>query len=127
MKIKTKQFGEIEVPDDLVIRFNDGLIGFEELKNYVLIKLEDNIFYWLNSIEKPEIAFPLFALRLIDENYPQEEHHEAFGIVILNPDPLKITINLKAPVYINQDEKTGFQKILDNDNYSLYYNLFVEK
>jgi len=126
MKIITKQFGEIEFPDDKVITFEDGLIGFEELKKFVFIKPEENIFYWLNSIEKPEIAFPLFGLRLIDENYPQEENHEAFGIVILNPDPLKITINLKAPVYINQDNKTGFQKILDSDKYSLYYNLFTE-
>ncbi|MEG8945564.1 flagellar assembly protein FliW [Rosettibacter firmus] len=127
MKIITKQFGEIEFPDDLVIKFENGLIGFEELKKFVFIKPEDTIFYWLNSIEKPEIAFPLFGLRLIDEDYPQEENHEAFGIVILNPDPLKITINLKAPVYINQDEKTGFQKILDSEKYSLYYNLFTEK
>ncbi|MEJ5350734.1 MAG: flagellar assembly protein FliW [Melioribacteraceae bacterium] len=126
MKIITKQFGEIEFPDDKVITFENGLIGFEELKKFVFIKPEENIFYWLNSIEKPEIAFPLFGLRLIDENYPQEENHEAFGIVILNPDPLKITINLKAPVYINQDNKTGFQKILDSDKYSLYYNLFTE-
>ncbi len=126
MKIVTKQFGEIEFPDDLVITFENGLIGFEELKKFVFIKPEENIFYWLNSVEKPEIAFPLFGLRLIDENYPQEENHEAFGIVILNPDPLKITINLKAPVYINQDNKTGFQKILDNEKYSLYYNLFTE-
>jgi len=126
MKIVTKQFGEIEFPDDLVIMFENGLIGFEELKKFVFIKPEENIFYWLNSVEKPEIAFPLFALRLIDENYPQEESHEAFGIVILNPDPLKITINLKAPVYINQDNKTGFQKILDSEKYSLYYNLFTE-
>ncbi|MDH7605001.1 MAG: flagellar assembly protein FliW [Melioribacter sp.] len=126
MKIVTKQFGEIEFPDDLVITFENGLIGFEELKKFVFIKPEENIFYWLNSVEKPEIAFPLFAMRLIDENYPQEENHEAFGIVILNPDPLKITINLKAPVYINQDSKTGFQKILDSEKYSLYYNLFTE-
>ncbi len=78
MKIITKQFGEIEFSDDLVITFKEGLIGFEEFKKFLLIKPEDNIFYWLNSIEKPEIAFPLFALRLIDENYPQEENHEAF-------------------------------------------------
>lgn len=126
MKIITKQFGEIEFPDNLIITFQDGLIGFENLKKFIFIKPENNIFYWLNSVERPEIAFPLFGLRLIDENYPQVDNHEAFGIVILNADPLKITINLKAPVYINQDERTGYQQILDNDKYSLYYNLFTE-
>lgn len=126
MKIQTQKFGEIEFPDDLIISFQDGLFGFEELKKYVLIKPDDSLFYWLNSIEKPEIAFPMFGLRVVDLDYPQEENNEAFGIVTLNPDPLKVTINLKAPVYIDQDNKRGFQKILDNEKYSLYYNLFEE-
>ncbi|MGK9477087.1 flagellar assembly protein FliW [Melioribacter sp. OK-6-Me] len=126
MKVKTKQFGEIEFPDDLILNFKEGLVGFETLRKFILIKPEDTLFYWLNSIENPDIAFPLFGLRLIDEEYPQVENHEAFGIVILNSDPLKITINMKAPVYINQDNKTGYQKILDEEKYSLYYNLFTE-
>ncbi|AFN75396.1 flagellar assembly protein FliW [Melioribacter roseus P3M-2] len=126
MKLKTKQFGEIEFSDDLILNFKEGLVGFETLRKFILIKPEDTLFYWLNSVENPDIAFPLFGLRLIDEEYPQIENHEAFGIVILNPDPLKITVNMKAPVYINQDNKTGYQKILDDEKYSLYYNLFTE-
>ncbi|MGK9367364.1 flagellar assembly protein FliW [Melioribacter sp. Ez-97] len=126
MKLKTKQFGEIEFSDDLILNFKEGLVGFETLRKFILIKPEDTLFYWLNSVENPDIAFPLFGLRLIDEEYPQVENHEAFGIVILNPDPLKITVNMKAPVYVNQDDKTGYQKILDDEKYSLYYNLFTE-
>ncbi|MFZ6031813.1 MAG: flagellar assembly protein FliW [Melioribacter sp.] len=126
MKLKTKQFGEIEFSDDLILNFKEGLVGFETLRKFILIKPEDTLFYWLNSVENPDIAFPLFGLRLIDEEYPQVENHEAFGIVILNPDPLKITVNMKAPVYVNQENKTGYQKILDDEKYSLYYNLFTE-
>jgi len=126
MKINTQKFGEIEFPDDLIINFNEGPFGFEELKKFVLIKPDDAVFYWLNSIERPEIVFALFGLRVIDENYPQVENHEAFGIVTLNPDPLQITINMKAPIFINQNNKTAYQTILDKDNYSLYYKLFTE-
>jgi flagellar assembly factor FliW len=126
MKINTQKFGEIEFPEDLVIRFKEGPFGFEDLKEFVLIKPEESVFYWLNSIEKPEIAFALFGLRVIDENYPQVENHEAFGIVTLNSDPLKVTINMRAPVFIDQDNKTAYQTIFDKDNYSLYYNLFAE-
>ncbi|NMB81454.1 MAG: flagellar assembly protein FliW [Ignavibacteria bacterium] len=126
MKINTQKFGEIEFPDDLVINFNEGPFGFEELKKFVLIKPDDSAFYWLNSVEKPEIAFALFGLRIIDENYPQIDNHEAFGIVTLNSDPLKVTINMRAPIFINQDNKTAYQTIFDKDNYSLYYNLFTE-
>ena len=126
MKIKTLKFGEIEFPDDMVIQFQEGLFGFEDLKKFVFIKPDDSFFYWLSSVERPEIAFPLFGLRVIDDNYPQTDDQEAFGIVTLNPDPLKITINMKAPVFINQNKKSAYQTILDKDNYSLYYTLFAE-
>ncbi|HRI46060.1 MAG: flagellar assembly protein FliW [Ignavibacteriaceae bacterium] len=126
MKITTVQFGEIEFDEDMIVHFENGLIGFEELKKFVFIKNDDDLFYWLNSVEKPEIAFPLIGTRIIDEDYPTVENNEAFGVITLNKDPLNITINLKVPVYINQDSKTGFQKILDTDKYPLRYKLFVE-
>ena len=126
MKIKTHQFGEVEFAEDKIISFNDGIFGFEELKKFLFIKTDDSYFDWLNSIETPELAFPLFAVRLIDSDYPQESDSEAFGTVTLNPDPLKITINMKAPVFINQNEKSGYQKIIDTDKYPVNYNLFTE-
>ncbi len=126
MKIQTHQFGELDFGEDLILDFPSGLFGFEQLKKFVLIKIGEELFYWLNSIEQPEIAFPLFGIGMIDENYPAEKEGEAFGIVTLNGDPMQITINLKAPVYINQKEKLGFQKIIDKENYPVNYHLFVE-
>lgn len=126
MKIQTKQFGELEFSEDLIITFESGLFGFEELKKYLLVKEEDQLFFWLNSIDEPEIVFPLIGTRLLDEDYPVDELNDAFAIVTLNSDPKKITVNLKAPVYIDQEEKVGRQRILDNDKYSVKYNLFVD-
>jgi len=127
MKINTHQFGEIEFTEDFIISFEDGLFGFEHLHNYLFIKTEDDLFYWLNSIEQPEIAFPLIGTRVIDEKFPTEIEYESFGIVILSKNPPDIKVNLKAPVYINHDKKTGFQKIIDNDKYPIDYSLFVEE
>lgn len=127
MKITTYQFGEIEFGDDSVINFSSGILGFENLKKFLLIQTEDGLFHWLNSIEQPEIAFPLISLRVVDDSFPQEVESEAFGVVTFNPDPLKVTVNMKAPVYINQNNKTGFQTILDEDNFVINYNLFVEE
>jgi flagellar assembly factor FliW len=126
MRLKTYQFGEIDFSDENVINFETGLFGFEELKKYLFIKPDDSIFYWLNSVENPDIAFPMFGMRVLDDNYPQEENYEAFGIVLLNANPLKITVNLKSPVYIDQNTRSGFQKIIDTDKYPVYYNLFAE-
>ncbi len=126
MKLQTFQFGEVEYSEDLIIKFSSGLLGFENLKKYLLIKTDDDIFYWLYSIEEPEIAFPLVGASVLDENYPKVSNFEPFGIVTLNNDPLKVTVNLKAPVFINQETKNGYQKILEEQNYEVNYNLFIE-
>jgi flagellar assembly factor FliW len=127
MQIKTNQFGVIEFNSNNIIKFESGIFGFEQLKNYLLIKSENNVFFWLYSIDEPEIVFPMIGLRLIDDVYPQEKDHEAFGIVNMNQDISKITANLKAPVYINQSTNNGYQKILDSDKYPIKYNLFKEE
>lgn len=126
MKIQTIQFGEIEFTDENILTFEEGLYGFEELNRFLLLKEEEDIFYWLNSVDQPEIAFPLFGIRMIDEDYPQRENCEAFGIVKLNKNPLQSTINLRAPVYINQDKKSGYQTILSDESYPVEYQLFTE-
>ncbi len=126
MKIITKQFGEITFTPDKIITFEKGILGFEKYTKYLFLSTEEGLLYWLNSIDQPELAFPLVGLRMIDGNYPMVENHEPFGVVTLNSDPLKVTVNLKAPVYINQDKKAGYQKIIDKEEYPVYFNLFVE-
>jgi len=126
MKLKTEQFGEIEYAKENVIRMEKGLFGFEHLEEYLLVQTENTLFYWLNSIEEPSIAFPMVGINVLDDTYPQVEGSEPFGIVTLDKDPLKITVNMKAPLYINQEEKHGKQKILDREKYLVNYKLFVE-
>jgi flagellar assembly factor FliW len=126
MKLKTEQFGEIEFTEENVINIEKGLFGFEHLTRYLLIKTDNDLFYWLNAIDEPGLAFPMVGINILDDTYPQEEGCEPFGIVTLNQDPLKITVNTKAPLYIDQDKKIGKQKILDRDKYSVNYKLFVE-
>lgn len=126
MKIETNQFGEIEFDEQMIIKFKDGIVGFEAYKQYLLINSGSDLILWLNSVEEPELVFPVCGVRVLMEDYPQTEGFEAFGIVKLDPDPLKITINLRAPVYINQQEKSGFQKILDDEKFPVDYTLFKE-
>ena len=126
MKLQTEQFGEIEYASENVIRIEKGLFGFENLEEYLLIKTDNTLFYWLNAMKEPTIAFPMVGINVLDDDYPQIDGSEPFGIVTLDQDPLKITVNMKAPLYINQDTKTGKQKILDREKYSVNYKLFVE-
>ena len=126
MKITNQQFGEIEFSEDNVLKFENGIFGFEELTQFLLIRTENELFFWLNSIDQPDLVFPLVGLRLVDESYPQYDDNEAFGIVTFNNDPKKVTVNLKAPVYINQDKKLGYQTIIDKEKYPVNYYLFID-
>ena len=37
MKIKTRDFGEIEIDESTIINVPEGIIGFESVKRYTLI------------------------------------------------------------------------------------------
>jgi flagellar assembly factor FliW len=127
MKIKTVQFGVIEFDEDRIIRLPEGILGFEDLRDYLFIKTDDELFYWLTSIDKPDIVFPLVALKMLDSGYVEKPDSEAFGIVKLDKEPGKITVNMRAPVYINQESKEGFQIILEEEKYPVSYKLFTEE
>lgn len=126
MKIRNKQFGEIEFETNSIINFSEGILGFEEYKQFLLISENDGSFFWLTSIDEPELIFPLFSIRLLEEEYDDEGDLEPFGIVKLAKEPEKVTINLKAPVFIDRSSKTGYQKIIDNEECKVNYPLFVK-
>ena len=125
MKLLNNQFGEIEFEKEAVIKFEEGILGFEELKEFLLFSETDGYFFWLISVNEPEIIFPLFSLKLLQEEYSNVEKLEPYGIVKLDKEPENISVNLKAPVFINHGEKVGFQKIIDNESYQVDYPLFV--
>lgn len=127
MKIESKQFGEIEFDESIVYKFKDGIIGFEKLNEFILLNSEDGVFFWLISVEEPEIVFPLFPVRPLFENYPKDKGYEPFGVVKLSKNLEEITINLKSPVYIDTKNKKGYQSILDDDTYLINYNLFIKE
>jgi carbon storage regulator CsrA len=108
MKLKNKQFGEVEYTPENVLKFKNGLFGFEELKSYLLIKTDNDLFFWLNSTDQHEVAFPLIGLRLIDDSYPQKEDTEAFGIVLnrKNGEEIKIGNDITIRIISAQDGNT---------------------
>ena len=68
--INTTQFGEIEVDEEHIFIFDEGVLGFEDLREFVLIAEEETIpFKWLISVESPEIGFPLLSPWHIDLTY----------------------------------------------------------
>ena len=119
-KVFTAQFGSIEVSESHVIRFNEGLLGFSNLRDFVIISDEETVpFKWLVSLEQPSIGFPMLSPWMLDEQYDLRDafnpaYSSAFVIVTLGNS---MTANMKAPIIINVENQSGEQKILSSDRY----------
>ena len=53
MELETTRFGKIEVDEDEIITFEDGLYGFKDEKDFVLLIDEETPFFWLQAVENP--------------------------------------------------------------------------
>jgi flagellar assembly factor FliW len=126
-KILTPHFGEILIEEEYIFNFPDGILGFENLKDYVLISEEESVpFKWLVSIDEPQIGFPLLSPWLIDINYSPGKVYEKdnlvlFNIVTLEDENKQMTINMKAPIILNSETQSGEQIILSTEKYSTNY------
>lgn len=131
MLIQTSRFGDIEINEQDQIQFPEGLLGFSELKSFVLLDdPDDDIFAWLQSTENPRVAFPVLEPELFADNYQvnlgkrdmsalkleKMERVRVYSIITIPEDPTQMTANLKAPIIINIPERLAAQCVLqDND------------
>lgn len=141
MNISTKLFGEINVNPEKLITFPDGIIGFSDLKSFLLIHDEEKInshISWLQSIEEPAFALPVIDPLKVEESYNpvvEDEFLSKLGelkpenmlvlVTITVPsDITKMTVNLKAPIVINADENKAAQIIVDDEAYAVKYPIY---
>lgn len=121
--IRTLQFGEVHIERKHIFNFPLGLLGFEELREFVLISEEETEpFKWLISIERPEIGFPLLSPWHIDLTYdPGDEydleHEVLLSVITLGDEKGLMTANLKAPIVLDVRSQNGRQVILASDKY----------
>lgn len=139
--LESSRFGTIEVPNAIILRFEQGMIGFPEHTEYVLLKQrQDSVFMWLHSTTDPSLAFPVvlpWAFHWEYEVKLGDEDLEAIGVsnasqisimcvVNVGADVRKGTINLFSPIVINNDTRLARQVINTADGYSTRDPLFKE-
>lgn len=143
MKLHTKNFGLLEIEEEKIIAFPEGIPGFEEEKEFVIINNEDeeNPFCWLQSINNPDLAFVIINPFLIFSDYTidlpetvqeklkieDEKDVAVYSIVVVPKDLKKMTVNLLGPIIINVRERLGKQVILDDPRYSTKHYIFPQE
>ena len=139
VKVSSTRFGEMEIPADRVITLPQGMIGFPNLKRYVLIRhRDDSPFFWLQAMEAAELAFVMVNPLLFDAQYKftlgnaetkllavEDPAQIQVWVVVTIPagKPDQMTANLKAPLVINTANRQGAQIILDDAKYSVRHPL----
>ena len=126
MLLNTKHFGEINIDEKKIINFEDGIPGFENEKQFiVLYEGEDNSpFRWMQSIENPDLAFAMVDPIMIIPDYDGEIPKEAVEkLGIEKPQDIMV---LSIVVVREEVEKTSMKVILDTDRYSVRHYIVDE-
>ncbi len=140
--IQTTRFGQIELNENEALNFPEGLLGFNQLRKFILIDdPHDDIFAWLQSCENGAIAFPVLEPELFAENYKVslakmdldqlnmkslQEGSSIFCIVTIPDDPTLMTANMKAPIVINIEQKTARQCVLQDNQLAIREPIFTK-
>ena len=130
MHVNTTRFGPVEVEDDRVLTFAKGLLGFPRYQQYVLIQPnDDSYFFWLQSVDTPELAFVVTDPSLFVPDYTvalKAEQMEELGLstvdeaqvfVIVNKRGNVLTGNLQGPLVVHAQRRTGVQLVLADRRY----------
>jgi flagellar assembly factor FliW len=139
VRIATKAYGTIEVDEQQKITFPQGLFGFETYRDFALIEAERQPFFWLQSVEAPEIAFVIIDPFLFRPDYELDIDDEllrdigitspgnalVFAIVTI-PEGGHMTANLQGPLIINRDTRTGKQGILTDQRWKTKHDILEE-
>lgn len=114
LTIDSSRFGALEVPEEAVIEFPQGLIGLGGLRYVLLDRNPGSGFHWLHSLDDPALALPVvepqrffadFALVLADEDREligaaDLSEVEVYVTVRAAPDPAGTLVNLRAPLVV---------------------------
>jgi flagellar assembly factor FliW len=140
MKVNTKAFGLVEVDERQKINFPQGLFGFEEFKEYILMDAEPRPFFWLQSVDDQEIAFILINPFLFRPDYEVNINNEELGeieinepenalifvIITIPQDGGSMTANLQGPLVINKEKMTGMQAVLSDARWKTKHDIISE-
>ncbi|MCL2627845.1 MAG: flagellar assembly protein FliW [Oscillospiraceae bacterium] len=141
MQIDTLRFGPVEVDEEKLIDFGEGIPGLEQYRTYAILQFEDSYpLVWLQSTEDTGICLPvldtfavlpdyLFDMDDADVKYlelsgPDELH--VVSVVVIPEDIKGMTVNLAAPIVINTTTGRAKQIVLSGTEYNVRVPVFQD-
>ncbi len=138
MLIDSHRFGSLEVPEDKVFCMERPVLGFERLKFFCLIEMDELApFLWMQSTEDPKIAFlvmnpvvffPDYRIKINSQEIAELEVSnpqsvETYVILTIAKTTKDITANLQGPILINTVNNKAKQLVLVNSEYQVQHSI----
>lgn len=137
MLLQTKYFGEVECPH--LLRFDRGLFGFEEEKEFCLLPFEgsEGSLLCFQSAATPHLAFvamnpfslkPDYAPVLAEEELKElkvsrSEELCFYALCVVRSPVGESTVNLRCPIAVNDRTGKAMQVILESGDYHMRHLL----
>lgn len=133
--IDTSRFGSIDVPEDSIVEFPEGLVGLHDFRRFVLIDRPNSPMRWMQSMEVPELAFLVADPQMFVTDYRAEvpgteletlgetnSDELAVGVICTIPEnPSEATVNLRAPLVVDIRSRRGKQVVLTDSEYAIHH------
>jgi len=141
MQLNTLRFGLVEVDEEKILTFNDGIPGLEQYRKYSLLQFEDSYpIVWLQSTEDTGICLPVLDtfkvlpeyvfdidetdVKALDLKSPEDLH--VVSVVVIPEDIQGMTVNLAAPIIINTISGYAKQVVLSGSEYNVRAPVFQQ-
>jgi flagellar assembly factor FliW len=142
MTLSGTRFGDIEITDEDIVNFPEGLIGFPNSRRYVLLSAKPGSpFRWLQSLDEPALAFlctdpahylPEYTPTISERHARDLKMTEDTARILLctaaipKGRPEDMTLNLAGPIVINAEVRQGRQIVLEDGAYTIRHRVFPQ-
>lgn len=139
----TVRFGEVTVAANTLLHFPRGMVGLPKAQRFVFLHDEGvpGPVFWMQSVDDSALSFlvcepmPFFpdyeiALESTEQallGIRNDDEALVCVILVVPEDPSKITANLRGPVVINTETRTGIQLVLAGDQYPVKAPLITKQ
>ena len=139
MLVQSTRFGEMDVAEEQIMDFPEGLLGFPDEKKFALMEYKpESPFYILQSMADPDLTFLMinpFAFFNDYDFHMGDALMAEIGLTADNPPTVfniatvrdkieNMTVNLAGPVLVNIRDRKAAQWVIEKTQFPTRYPLF---
>ncbi len=140
--VASTAFGDLDIPEAVIMQFAEPLWGFPDRTEYALLPAARAGLWWLQSVADPVTVFVLADPFVVDATYDIDlsdadrsklalsAPDQAMGLVMLSlpgtPDGA-VTANFRAPIVFNVEYKVAAQVVSRNESHDLRHPVDLTK